>query len=71
MGLPAKDLAESNAAKAKELHDKLVAWRKSVNAQMPTPNPKHDPNAQPAKKKRKKKNSTGKRSDIVASVPFF
>jgi len=34
------DLAAKNPDKAKELHGKLVAWRKSVNAPMPTPNTK-------------------------------
>jgi arylsulfatase A len=50
-----KNLAESNAAKAKELHDKLVAWRKDVSAQMPTPNPNHKAGAAPAKKPKRKK----------------
>ncbi|MBY0456741.1 MAG: sulfatase-like hydrolase/transferase, partial [Gemmataceae bacterium] len=34
------DLAAKDADKAKELHAKLVAWRKDVNAPMPTPNKK-------------------------------
>ena len=34
------DLAAKNPDKAKELHGKLVAWRKGVNAPMPTPNTK-------------------------------
>lgn len=46
------NLATTMPEKAKELHDKLVAWRKSVNAPMPTPN-KPDPNAQPADGKKK------------------
>ncbi len=33
-----QNLAESNPEKAKELHAKLVAWRKSVAAKMPKPN---------------------------------
>ena len=33
-----KNLARATPAKVKELHDKLVAWRKEVNAVMPTPN---------------------------------
>ena len=49
-----KNLAESDAAKAKQLHEKLIAWRQSVNAQMPTSNPKHGQSAKPVKKKRKK-----------------
>jgi len=32
-----KNLVQANPAKAKELHDKLVAWRKETNAVMPTP----------------------------------
>jgi arylsulfatase A-like enzyme len=32
------DLAEKMPDKVKELHEQLVAWRKSVNAPMPTPN---------------------------------
>jgi arylsulfatase A-like enzyme len=34
------DLAEKNPEKAAELYDKLVAWRKSVSAPMPTANKK-------------------------------
>jgi len=45
-----KDLAQSNTAKVKELHEKLIAWRKEVNAVMPTPNPEP---AQKGKGKRK------------------
>ena len=37
------DLAASNRAKTEELRKKLHAWRTEVGAQMPTPNPKHDP----------------------------
>ena len=33
-----RNLAKANPEKANELHDKLVAWRKSVGATMPTPN---------------------------------
>jgi arylsulfatase A-like enzyme len=48
-----KDLATTNPAKVRELHAKLVAWRKEVNAVMPTPNPNYDPSAKPSKKKKK------------------
>jgi arylsulfatase A-like enzyme len=47
----AQDISEKNnlaaqpPEKVKTLHDKLVAWRKDVNAIMPTPNPKFDPKA--------------------------
>ena len=46
------NLAAENPAKAKELLAKLVAWRKSVDAQMPTPNPKYDPDRTKPKKKK-------------------
>jgi arylsulfatase A-like enzyme len=40
-----KNLTEKMPAKAKELHDLLRDWRKSVNAPVPkTPNPKYKPN---------------------------
>jgi arylsulfatase A-like enzyme len=35
------NLVETMPAKAKELRKHLGAWRKAVNAQMPTPNPKY------------------------------
>ena len=35
-----QNLAEKNPEKAKELHAKLLAWRKEVGAPMPTPNKK-------------------------------
>jgi arylsulfatase A-like enzyme len=37
-----RDLAAQMPAKAAELRRKLEAWRKSVNAVMPTPNPAYD-----------------------------
>jgi arylsulfatase A-like enzyme len=47
----AKNLATENGAKAKELQAKLAEWRKSVNAVMPTPNPKGDDDARKFKQK--------------------
>ena len=41
----AHDQAAANPAKLTELNDRLVAWRKSVNAIMPTPNPNGDADA--------------------------
>lgn len=38
-----RDLAASMPEKTKELRTRLHAWRQEVGAQMPTPNPKHDP----------------------------
>ncbi len=43
------DLAGSNPAKAKELHEKLIQWRRSIDAPVPTlPNAKYDSNAEAA-----------------------
>jgi arylsulfatase A-like enzyme len=44
-----KNLAQTNAAKTKELHNRLIAWRKEISASMPTRN---DGQA-PSKKKQK------------------
>ena len=41
------NLVADQPDKAKELHAKLIAWRKEVGALMPTPNPKFNPNAKP------------------------
>jgi len=37
------DLAGKTPEKARQLRDRLHAWRKAVGAQMPTPNPAYDP----------------------------
>lgn len=37
------NLAAANPEKTRELHEKLVSWRKEVNAVMPLPNPNYDP----------------------------
>ncbi|MCX6848817.1 MAG: sulfatase [Verrucomicrobia bacterium] len=52
------NLASAQPDKVKELHAKLIAWRKEVGALMPAPNPNFDPNAKQeavAPKKAKKK----------------
>lgn len=51
------DLAAALPAKRDELRARLQAWRREVGAQMPTPNPRHDParpehTPPPAKKNR-------------------
>jgi hypothetical protein len=46
------NLAAKNPGKAKELHDRLLAWRKEVKAPMPTKNNGDGP---PPKEKRKAK----------------
>lgn len=38
-----RDLSHQYPDKVKELRSKLQAWRKAVGAQLPTPNPQHDP----------------------------
>ena len=60
------NLAIEQPDKVKELHAKLIAWRKEVGALMPTPNPNFDPNAKAptespkkAKKKEPKKSQAG------------
>lgn len=46
------DLAASEPKRTAELQAKLKAWRKAVGAQLPTPNPDHDPEKdKPAPKK--------------------
>ncbi|MDD4871379.1 MAG: sulfatase [Kiritimatiellae bacterium] len=55
------DLAAKMPEKAAELRRKLDDWRKSVGAQMPTPNPDYDPTASaknPGNKKKAGKNKT-------------
>jgi len=37
------NLADNMPGKAAELHKMLEAWRKDVDAQMPTPNPDYKP----------------------------
>ena len=47
------NLATKMPEKTKELHDRMVAWRKEINAPMPTPNKGEQP--PPAKKAKKAK----------------
>ncbi len=46
------NLAAQNPDKVKDLHEKLIAWRKEVKAAMPTPNPDYDPSL-PLEKQKK------------------
>ena len=48
------NLAASHPEKAEELLKQLKAWRKSVDAQMPTPNPDYNPNRKKSGKKKSK-----------------
>ena len=50
-----KNLAASQAEKAKELHAKLVAWREQIGAPMPTKNVPEETSTEGAPKKRKRK----------------
>ena len=47
-------LAEKEPDVAKKLHEKLVAWRESTHAMMPT---KNDPSKAPPAKKRRRANN--------------
>lgn len=49
-----KNLAEMLPEKTKELHAKMIAWRKQVSAPMPTPNKPASPGASTTKKKNRK-----------------
>lgn len=49
-----KDLSKAMPDKSAELVALLRDWRKSVNAQMPTPNPGYDPAKSSGKGKKKK-----------------
>jgi arylsulfatase A-like enzyme len=49
-----RNLALEHPAKAEALRAKLEAWRRSVGAQMPTPNPDHDPEKDRLPSNRKK-----------------
>jgi arylsulfatase A-like enzyme len=48
-----RNLVDAEPAKAHELHDKLVAWRKSVGAKMPTKNIEQAESDRPRKKGKK------------------
>jgi len=55
------NLAEKMPDKTKELHAKMLAWRKEINAPMPTKNPDFGKTpAQPAAKAGKKGKGQGK-----------
>ena len=49
-----RDLAAQMPEKTAELRRLLHDWRRSVRADMPTPNPGYDPAAETPKKKRSK-----------------
>jgi arylsulfatase A-like enzyme len=49
------DLAAKMPAKRDELRSRLRAWRTSVGAQMPTPNPRYDAQRDRAKARKKSK----------------
>ena len=49
----AHDLSKDQPKKAAQLREMLHAWRKSVSAQMPTPNPNYDPTRPQKKQKRR------------------
>jgi arylsulfatase A-like enzyme len=49
-----RNLVDSEPDRARQLHDKMVAWRESVGAKMPSANDRQDP-SKPAKDKAKKR----------------
>jgi arylsulfatase A-like enzyme len=49
-----RNLAAEQPAKAQEMHDKLIAWRKSVGARLPTANMVQDDTDRPRKKNRQR-----------------
>ncbi|MEX2215755.1 MAG: sulfatase [Phycisphaeraceae bacterium] len=55
-----KDSAKANPDKAASLTKQLHAWQKSVGAQMPVPNPNHDPSGETAKPDKGKGKNKGK-----------
>lgn len=55
-----KNLATSEPERARAMHAKLVAWRKSVNAPMPTPNRPDAATAEAEKKKKGKRKAKDK-----------
>ena len=57
------DLAAKEPAKVKELHDKLVAWRQSVGAKMPTKNTEGEAGAGGGKKQRKRNRAAAGNDD--------
>ncbi len=58
-----KNLAAAQPEKAKELHEKLVAWRKQINAPMPTPNTNSEKASDAASDKGKKGKRGRKKAD--------
>lgn len=53
-----RNLAQTETARAKELHQKLISWRKEIGAKLPT---KNDPVDKPAAKEPTKKRAAGKK----------
>ncbi len=45
-----QDISASNPEKVKALKAKLASWQRETNAQMPSPNPKYDPNVKSVQK---------------------
>ena len=61
------DLAQKMQEKAAALRQKLHDWRKSVGAQLPTPNPDYDPNA-PAEPKQKSPRQQKAESELLLRI---
>ena len=54
------NLAQKVPEKTKELHDRLLAWRREINAPLPTPNKAEAAPSQPAKKGKGKQRAKAK-----------
>lgn len=57
------NLADAEPTKAKELHDRLVAWRASVGAKLPTKNDGSDDRAERRRKRRNRERAADRRGE--------
>jgi arylsulfatase A-like enzyme len=58
-----RNLVHSEPDKARELHEKLVAWRKEIGAKMPAPNTEQTDAERPQKKKEKGRRKQQKQAE--------
>jgi hypothetical protein len=56
-----KNLVDQRSDKKRELHDRLIDWRKQISAPMPTPN---DPKATATESPPKAKKGKGKKKKV-------
>ena len=65
------NLAEKMPEKTRELHRKLLAWRKNVKAPMPRPNPDYNPRGRDKKRVRTNKSRRHGARLPAATLPGF